>query len=132
MHLDLTSFNKAIKSLQEALAEYNRSPNVFVRDACIQRFEYTYELAWKMLKRYLEYTAPNPVEFDEMSFQNLIRIGSEKGLLMHGWDKWSNYRKARTTTSHVYDEKKAEEIFAIIPVFVVEVEYLQQKLQVNM
>jgi nucleotidyltransferase substrate binding protein (TIGR01987 family) len=132
MQLDLTSFNKAINSLTEVLDEYKKNSNVFMRDACIQRFEYTYELAWKMLKRYLEITSANPAELDEMSFQNLIRTGSEKGLLLHGWDKWSSYRKARSTTSHVYDEKKAEEVFATIPGFLEDVKFLQKKLQANL
>jgi len=131
MKLDLTALENAIVSLQVGLNEYAIRPNIFVRDACIQRFEYTYELSWKMLKRFLETTSANPVEIDEMSFQNLIRTGSEKGLLLHGWDIWTDYRKARSTTSHVYNEKKAIEVFSVIPGFLQEAEHLLQKLQVN-
>jgi nucleotidyltransferase substrate binding protein (TIGR01987 family) len=129
MKLDLSSLIKAIASLDEVLQEYNKSPNAFMRDACIQRFEYTYELCWKMLKRHLEITAANPVEIDEMSFQTLIRTGSEKGLLLHGWDVWSTYRNARSTTSHVYNEKKALEVFATIPKFINDAKFLLKKLQ---
>jgi hypothetical protein len=64
-----------------------------------------------MLKRYLEMTASNPSEIDAMSFQNLIRLGSEKGLLRSDWEQWKIYRQARGTTSHTYDEKKAQEVF---------------------
>jgi hypothetical protein len=60
-----------------------------------------------MLKRYLEMTASNPSEIDAMSFQNLIRLGSEKGLLRSDWEQWKIYRQARGTTSHTYDEKKS-------------------------
>jgi nucleotidyltransferase substrate binding protein (TIGR01987 family) len=129
MQLDLGSFESAIKSLKEALDEYARNGNSFIRDACIQRFEYTYELAWKMLKRHLELTSANPAELDEMSFQNLIRSGSEKSLLLNSWDVWANYRKARSTTSHVYNERKAMEVFAVIPDFLVEAQHLLLKLQ---
>ncbi len=129
MKLDLSSFKKAIDSLQTAIDEYHKNPNIFVRDACIQRFEYTYELAWKMLKRFLEITSANPVEIDEMSFQNLIRTGSEKGLLLHGWDVWANYRKARSTTSHVYNEQKALDVFSVIPGFMQDAQHLLQQLQ---
>lgn len=129
MKLDLTSLAKAIASLEAALTEYARIPNEFMRDACIQRFEYTYELAWKMLKRHLELSSANPGEIDEMSFQNLIRSGSEKSLLLHGWDVWKNYRQARGTTSHGYDELKAIEVFKQVPEFLIEAKFLLQKLQ---
>lgn len=129
MKLDLTSFINAINSLEEALQEHSRNQNSFIRDACIQRFEYTYELSWKMLKRFLEITSANPGDIDEMSFQNLIRSGSERGLLLNGWDIWANYRKARSTTSHVYNEIKANEVFAEIPSFLNEAKYLLKKLQ---
>lgn len=131
MELDFTSFSKAILSLEEALNEYKVNSNAFIRDACIQRFEYTYELAWKMLKRYLEITSANPVEVDEMSFQTLIRVGSERGLLLNGWDKWAEYRKARSTTSHVYNEAKASEVFAAIPGFLIDAKHLIKQLQGN-
>lgn len=129
MQLDLGSYIKAISSLEQALTEYYKNPNSLIRDACIQRFEYTYELSWKMLKRFLEITSPNPVEYDEMSFQNLIRTGSERGLLLNGWDQWAKYRKARSTTSHVYNEAKAIEVFAEIPGFLIEAQHLLAKLQ---
>ena len=129
MKLDLTSFSKAIASLEMGLNEYTHNKNDFIRDACIQRFEYTYELAWKMLKRYLEVTSANPVEVDEMSFQNLIRTGSEKSLLLNDWETWALYRKARSTTSHVYNEIKAQEVFAQIPGFLVEAQFLLKQLQ---
>lgn len=129
MGLDLSSYVKAISSLEQALDEYYKNSNSFMRDACIQRFEYTYELSWKMLKRFLESTSPNPIEFDEMSFQNLIRTGSEKGLLLNGWEQWAKYRKARSTTSHVYNEIKAVEVFTEIPGFLLEAQHLLKKLQ---
>ena len=99
-----------------------------LRDGVIQRFEYTYELSWKMLKRYLEATLPNPEEVDGMTFQALIRTGSEQGLLLTCWDRWVDYRKARGTTSHVYDGEKAREVFAIVPAFLQEARFLLGRL----
>ena len=55
----------------------------------MQRFEFTYELAHKILKRYLEYAAANPDHFDEMTFQELIRSGNEQGLLLGEWLDWA-------------------------------------------
>ncbi len=129
MKLDLSSLQKAIASLDEALKAHSVEPkNKFILDSCIQRFEYTYELCWKMLKRYLDTTEANPGDIDSMSFPDLIRTGSEKGLLLNGWDKWKSYREARSITSHTYDEKKAAQVFAEIPGFLKEAEYLFQQI----
>ena len=103
--------------------------NLFVRDALIQRFEYSYELAHKMLKRFLELTEPNAEDIDQMSFSDLIRTGAERGLLLHSWDIWSSYRAARNLTSHTYNESKAIEVCKIIPEFFKEAEYLLMQLK---
>ncbi len=130
MVLDLTSLQKAIDSLQAVLAEYSKdTSNSFMRDACIQRFEYTYELSHKMLRRFLQQTEASPGEVDKMSFPQLIRTGDERGLLLNGWDVWSRYRVARGTTSHTYDEKKAQKVSAIIPDFFKEAQCLLKNLQ---
>lgn len=128
--LDLTSLEKAIYSLEQALLELTKQKdNSFIRDATIQRFEYTYELAHKMLKRYLEMTEASAQEIDEMSFPALIRTGAEKGLLQHSWDVWASYRVARNLTSHTYNEAKAKEVCQIIPDFLKEVQFLLKQLQ---
>ena len=127
--LDLSSLKNALTSLNEALnARKEQSDNLFIRDASIQRFEYTYELACKMLKRYLEMTEANPAEIDQMSFPTLIRTGAEKGLLKNSWDKWSYYRTARNLTSHTYNEVKAVEVCQIIPDFFEEASFLYEQL----
>lgn len=130
MKLDLSSLEKAIKSLEEALLEYKKDlKNRFVRDASIQRFEYTYELTHKMLKRYLEMSEPSAEVIEEMSFPQLIRTGSEKGLLKNAWPTWRKYRDARNMTSHTYDEKKAYEVFEVVPLFLKDAQYLLDQLK---
>ncbi|MBH0619321.1 nucleotidyltransferase substrate binding protein, partial [Salmonella enterica] len=88
-----------------------------MRDGVIQRFEYTYELSHKSLRRSLEETEPAPEAIRELSFPGLIRLGAERGLLRNSWDVWTDHRKARGTTSHTYDSAKAAEVFARIPAF---------------
>ncbi|WP_304950279.1 nucleotidyltransferase substrate binding protein [Sulfitobacter sp.] len=129
MKLELSSFEKALTSLGEALAEYDRTQSQFVKDACIQRFEYTYELAHKLLKRQLEAMSANPSEIDQMSFPDMIRSGAERGLLANGWDEWRRFRDARNATSHAYNEKKANEVFERIPAFRDEAAFLLASLQ---
>ncbi|MBI1921802.1 MAG: nucleotidyltransferase substrate binding protein [Geobacter sp.] len=127
------SLDKAVAQLDAGLRESLSAPeNELLRDGVIQRFENTYELAWKMLKCYFEATLPNPEEVDGMSFQTLIRTGSEQGLLLSGWDEWVRYRKARGTTSRTYDEDKAREVYRIIPEFLHEARYLLDKLSEKM
>ena len=126
MKLELSSFEKALASLDEALAEFDRTQS---QDACIQRFEYTYELAHKLLKRQLEAMSANPSEIDQMSFPDMIRTGAERGLLANGWDEWRRFRDARNATSHAYNEKKANEVFVRIPAFRDEAAFLLARLQ---
>jgi nucleotidyltransferase substrate binding protein (TIGR01987 family) len=99
MTLDLSSFQKALKTLEEALSTYsNDSENSFIRDACIQRFGYCYELSYKMLRRYLEITEPTPKLIDDLSFPSLIRLGYERGGLNEEWVVWKSFRDARNIT----------------------------------
>lgn len=127
--LDFSSLQLAIHSLKEAVNKYHtNSSDTFVRDASIQRFEYTYELCHKMLKRFLESTEPSSTEIDSMSFQTLIRTGAEKGLLKNSWDKWAEYRNARNLTSHTYNEKMAKTVCLILPEFLSEAEFLLNQL----
>jgi nucleotidyltransferase substrate binding protein (TIGR01987 family) len=129
MKLDISSLEKATNSLEKAIKEYEKSENEFVRDSCIQRFEYTYELSWKTIKRFLEETAANPNEIDLMSFQELIREANEKGILLTDWETWKLYRIYRGTTSHAYNEDKANEIYNEIPGFLNEIKFLINQLK---
>lgn len=126
--LDISSLKKALASLEEAVVAYQQQANNFIRDAAIQRFEYTYELSHKMLKRYLEMTEPNSEMIDQMSFPDLIRTASERGLLANGWNIWKDYRHARNATSHTYNEIKAKEVYAVIPGFLAEANHLLSQL----
>lgn len=128
--LDLSPLERAIERLNEGWARYQQDiSDTQIRDGLIQRFEFTYEISHKMLKRHLEATSANPAEFDDMSFQDLIRMGNERGLLLGGWPEWRNYRDMRAKTSHTYDEDIALEVVACIPGFQGEATYLQQKLR---
>ena len=129
MKLDLSSLKKAINALNHALNEYEKNPSEFVKDSCIQRFEFTYELSHKFIKRYLEITEANRDEIDEMSFQQLIRRATERGLLLSDWESWRKYKDSRNKTSHTYDEEIADEVFEAIPAFLKEAEYLYKCLE---
>ena len=115
--LDLTSLTHALASLRRGLARYAAAPgDEELRDACIQRFEYCFELSWKMLHRRLELDLPNPASLDAMSYRDLIRTGAERGLVADA-SAWMLYRDKRNTTSHTYNADKAADVANIIPAF---------------
>jgi nucleotidyltransferase substrate binding protein (TIGR01987 family) len=128
--LDLTSFSNALQRLAEGLARYRSDTgDTQIRDGLIQRFEFTYEIAHKMLKRYLESVSANRAAIDAMPFSDLIRTGNEQGLLLGAWADWRRYREMRSRTSHAYDEQVALGVVEGIPAFLAEGEFLLKQLQ---
>jgi nucleotidyltransferase substrate binding protein (TIGR01987 family) len=127
MKLDTTSFGNAVRRLRECLARHQRKPaDEQLRDGLIQRFEFTYELCHKMLRRYLKETAASPDEVERMPFADLIRTGNAQGLLRSDWPTW---RQFRARTSHTYDVNVASQVASAIPAFVEEAEHLYAELQ---
>lgn len=109
--LDLSSLRSALASLDRGCARSRLAPDdEELRDAVIQRFEYTYELCWKMLKRRLEMDAAVPSDIDRLSFPDLMRAGAEHRMI-DDVERWLVYRHQRNTTSHVYDSDLAWDVY---------------------
>jgi len=126
--LDSRSLQLAIAALAEALDEAKVRPaDRFVRDAGIQRFEYTYELYVKSLRRQLEAISDSPSELDALSYRDVIRLGVERGLIA-AEVAWFAYRELRNTTAQVYDPAKAAQVFARLPAFLTDAQSLYAKL----
>jgi nucleotidyltransferase substrate binding protein (TIGR01987 family) len=100
-----------------------------IRDGLIQRFEFTYELSHKMLRRYLREVAASPDEIERLAFADLIRTGSAQGLLRSDWPVWRRFREMRARTSHTYDAEVASQVVSAIPAFLRETEHLYAELQ---
>lgn len=127
--LDFSSLTKAIASLSAALeASKERRGDEFVRDAAIQRFEYTYELCVKSLRRQLEAMADSPADVDALGYRDMIRCGVERGLLKSE-EPWFAYRELRNITSHVYDPAKAERVFGALSRFLRDAKALHAQLR---
>lgn len=136
MKLDLSPLENAAAQLEDAIAYYDsdlaaNDPGLrmHLRAAVIQAFEFTYELSYKMLKRHLELASPNPAEIDAMGFRGIIREALGRGLLRSDLSTWNEYRRSRGTTSHAYNEPKAQEVFERVPDFLQEARYLLNQLQ---
>jgi nucleotidyltransferase substrate binding protein (TIGR01987 family) len=124
MKLDLTSWKRALASLERAITRSTAAPkDEEVRDAVIQRFEYSYELSWKMLKRHLEHVVPDPGAVDQWSFQELIREAAERGLIA-AVEPWIEYRYQRNMTARVYDEAQARRVYASAQSFIIDAKAL--------
>lgn len=101
----LDDLEKAIKKLKQSL---ERDPNLddLVLDATIQRFEFTYELSWKLMKIYLEYNGLTEVT----SPRRAIKEAYKEKLITEG-ESWLRMLEDRNKTSHTYDEEIARKIF---------------------
>jgi len=131
--MDLSRLEKAIVSLEEALTAYDNaqaapgSPQkTLMRDGTIQRFEYTFEMCWKMLKRYLEEYGLERV--DTFTNRELFRVGAETGLLADA-ELWFDYLRRRNLTSHTYDDKTAQEVFQAAAAFSHDARFLLERLK---
>ena len=82
-----------------------------LRAGVIQNFEFTYELCWKFMKRWLEKNLGS-VYVDSVSKKELFRLAAEHQLIMEV-EPWFEYHRARNETSHVYDEGKADAVYAV-------------------
>ena len=109
----LGKLKKALDSLIKALAE---KESEIVRDATIQRFEYTSELFWKAFKVILEAQAKEvatPKQALSAAYQS-------------GWIEdeklWLSIMTDRNICSHVYDEDRVKEIYVRIKTYVSEMQ----------
>ncbi len=123
MTLELTPFAKALKQLQQSLTyldstDAKNNPELYAqfRGACIQAFEYSYELAFKMIRRQLAQMISNPHRLAQSSFAEVIRMAADAGLI-EDVKRFLLYRDKRNQTSLTYDENTAEQVVGVIPSF---------------
>jgi len=73
-------------------------------DLVVKRFEFTYEMAWKALKRYLEFLG-----LEAKSPRMIFREGFSQGIVKDE-SIWLDMIEQRNLTSHVYDEFQIQDI----------------------
>jgi nucleotidyltransferase substrate binding protein (TIGR01987 family) len=134
MVLDLSSLRDALATLNASLRYLasDLAADSGLRDqfraAAIQAFEFTYELAFKFVKRQLTQIVAVPATVDEMTFMQVVRAAAEAGLIADV-TRFFEYREARNITSHSYDRVKAERIVAQLDRFSEDVAYLLSQLE---
>ena len=100
------NYTKAFQALTEAVElSQHRSLTALEQQGLIQSFEFTHELAWKMLKDYLEYQGISNVvgsrDASRFAFQNALTNDGEV---------WMQMIAARNQTSHTYNIKIAQAV----------------------
>jgi nucleotidyltransferase substrate binding protein (TIGR01987 family) len=98
----LTDLSQALARLTEVLQE---TPNSIIEDATIQRFEFTFELSWKLMQSILQ---DNRIE--TFGVKSVVRSSAQLGLISDP-ALWLHYLESRNLTAHVYNAKQAHEIY---------------------
>ena len=126
----ISALENAHKRLGDVLKIFVENENDdIVRDSVIQRFEFTYSIALKTLKKYFEGVAFVMEDVQQMTFNQVIRVANKLDLLHFELDKWTEFRQMRNLTSHTYYEEVARKVVAVIPDFCEEVGYLLKQLR---
>jgi nucleotidyltransferase substrate binding protein (TIGR01987 family) len=127
--IDVGPLGKAIQRLEEGLAAHlAAADDDLVRDGLIQRFEFTYDLAAKTLRRVVIARSADADAAAAMSFPELVRAADEQDLVANGWAEWKRYREQRNITSHTCDVAKARKVASQIPEFLAEAKELARRL----
>lgn len=103
----LDSYHKALNRLAEVVNRYNeRGLSEIERDGLVQRFEFTHEMAWKLMMSFCKSQSPEEELFGS---KDSTRWAFGKGLLNNG-DVWMDMIRSRNYTSHNYDGVVTESI----------------------
>ena len=102
-------YQKALNQLSSGLALYPNL-NELEKDGAIQRFEFTFELAWKTLQDYL---AQQAGYVDVKGPRPVLKQAVQDGLLLDGYT-WIHMLDRRNALTHVYDEAESREILEVV------------------
>lgn len=114
-HQRLANYNKALEKMEQVMKhvdlalddeELEGEFSDLEQEGVIQRFEYTHELAWNLMKDYLEYQGSTAIGGSRDATRGAFKIG----LIAEG-ETWMEMIKSRNDTSHTYNEDTADAIF---------------------
>ena len=116
----------ALAALEQGLSEYEQYPQLLtLRDGVIQRFEFVMDTSRQLLVRVLrEIFSMEEATAKKDTFREAAKLG-----LIADVESWMAHLAARNQTSHTYDSKIAEEVFAHVPSILPDVKDMLQRLQ---
>lgn len=101
------NFVRATEELKDAvMLESSRELSVLEKKGLIQSFEMVHELAWNLLKDYLQAVGGTT---GLLGSRDTTREAFKRGLITEG-EIWMEMIVSRNKTSHIYDEATAEEV----------------------
>ncbi len=138
MPLDLTSLRNSVWSLSDLvaaaendtrMAQFTEVERNGIRAGVIQNFEVTYELAWKMIARWLNANVGGAVA-DGLARRQLFRLAAQNRLI-HDVETWMKFHETRNLTSHTYNEVQAETTYRAMREFAHEMRLLLGALEAH-
>lgn len=100
------NFEKALKKLRLGVEKSLSTINELEKEGIIQRFEFTHELAWNVMRDYFIYQGYTNITGSRDAFREAFKIG-----LIENGEVWMDMIKSRNLTSHTYEEEIANEIY---------------------
>jgi len=99
-----SNYNKALRQLQKFIDK--GVLNELEQQGIVQAFEYTYELAWNVMKDYFTYMQADQ---NILGSRDAIQLAFNRGLISDG-KVWMDMIESRIKSSHTYNEDTAKEI----------------------
>jgi len=106
----LENFERGMRLLKEAFDTHPDGLSDLEKEGVVQRFEYTFELAWKTLKDYLVYSG---VAFDQITPRSVIKQAFAARIIKDG-QMWIDMLEQRNLMAHTYDLETFETVFSSI------------------
>ena len=104
------NYQKALQQLKEAVElKRQRELSNLEKQGMIRAFEYTHELAWKMLSDFLKSRGAAEIYGSRDASRQAFQLG-----LVEDGELWMKMIQSRNLPSHVYDESIAEEMIRLI------------------
>ncbi|WP_395476677.1 HI0074 family nucleotidyltransferase substrate-binding subunit [Rickettsia endosymbiont of Pantilius tunicatus] len=117
VNIKLEKFRKALIKLEAIYLKEVKEDEAYV-DATIQRFEFTFEFAWKFLKEYFAQMGI-VLNYPKEVIKEAYAVG-----IINDEALWVHMLLDRNMTSHTYNEKLADEIYNRIRTYVPELKKL--------
>ena len=124
MSLVLESLANAVAALESAILKCGDEEKLsrldditrnIIKAGIIQYFEFSYELCWKFMRRWIEMNV-SPGITTGISRRELYRLAAEYQLISDV-EQWMRYHHARNLASHTYEESTADEVYQFALLF---------------
>lgn len=118
MDFNTDVLKKSLQTLRESWKAYQQNTDEkltsIIADSCVQRYEYTLETAWKLMKRYLKLVYGKSDA--ELTINNIFRLMNGYGMIAD-WENWREYYAKRNETAHEYSIEKSRDVLTVFPRF---------------